>query len=248
MLDSTVAWRSRNAAASRSGLSSAAWPRWRNTLRIGIRPFLMSWFTWRARSPIARRRSASRKRAAPARSRSVMAPSRRLSVPISSDRSLSNATSSRSMSTSAVFAESAVSGRLIRGEGEERRFRGARLHQRGARRSRREEAWQRGVGPIVLIAEMPGAHDAARLVLDLQQREPGELHGVTGVVEQMCTLAPLQRRAEQVVSGDGVPQGGEPERDPRALPVQVRADHRYERGHALLVFRRQAVRHHRANP
>src|SRR5438046_8555271 len=50
---------------------------------------------------------------------------------------------------------------------------------------------------------------------------------------QMRALAPLQRRAEQVVSGDGVPQRGEPERDPRALPVQVRADHRYERGHAL---------------
>src|SRR5256884_7129001 len=62
-------------------------------------------------------------------------------------------------------------------------------------RSRREEARQRGVGPIVLIAEMPGAHDAARLVLDLQQREPGELHGVTGVVEQMRALAPLQRHA-----------------------------------------------------
>src|SRR6266513_262497 len=92
------------------------------------------------------------------------------------------------------------------------------------------------------------SHDAARLVLDLQQREPGELHGVTGVVEQMRALAPLQRGAEQVVSGDGVPLRGEPERDSRALPVQVRADHRYERGHALLVFRRQAVRHHRANP
>src|SRR2546430_9856054 len=49
------------------------------------------------------------------------------------------------------------------------------------------------------------------------------------LVEQMRALAPLQRRAEQVVSGDGVPQRGEPERDSRALPVQVRADHRYER-------------------
>src|SRR2546421_1379374 len=56
-------------------------------------------------------------------------------------------------------------------EREERRFRGARLHQRGARRSRRQEARQRGVGPIVLIAEMPGAHDAARLVLDLRSEE-----------------------------------------------------------------------------
>src|SRR2546425_949136 len=90
---------------------------------MGIRPFLMSWFTWRARSPIASRRSASRRRAARARSRVVMAPSRRLSAPISSPRSLSNATSSRSMSTSAVFAASAVSGRLIRVDSHEARSR-----------------------------------------------------------------------------------------------------------------------------
>src|SRR5213078_891766 len=124
----------------------------------------------------------------------------------------------------------------------------ARFHEGRARRSGRQEARQRRVALIVLVAEMPGAHDPACLVLDLQQREPGELHGVAGVVEQVATLAPLQRCAEPVVSGDGVPQGGEPERNPRAPLIQVRADHRYEGGHPLLVFRGQAVRHHDANP
>ncbi len=134
-------------------------------------------------------------------------------------------------------------------EREERRFRAARLHQRGARRSRRQEARQRGVGLIVFVAEVPRAHDATRLVLDLQQREPGESHGVTGVVEQVGALAPLQRGyAKPVVLTDGLAQRGEPQPDPRALPVQVRANHGCERGHPLLVFRGQAVRHHHANP
>src|SRR5258706_14409496 len=116
-------------------------------------------------------------------------------------------------------------------------------------RSRSARITETGVRLIVFVAEVPGAHDATRLVLDLQEREPGEPHGVTGVVEQVAAVASLHRgSAELVVLDYGVSQRAESERDPRALPIQVRADHRDERGHPLLVFRGHTVRHHCTNP
>ena len=96
---------------------------------------------------MATRRSASRNRAAPARSRSVMAPSSRVSAPISSRRSLENATSRRSMSIRAVRSASAVSGRLIRSESQPASSRAMAPARASVTTNQRSTSWRNASSP-----------------------------------------------------------------------------------------------------
>ena len=108
-----VCRRSANTDESAPGSSRETCPMWRITFRSGIRPFLMSWFTWRATSPTVARRSASRTRAVLVRNRPARSPRSRASTPTSS-LPASKSTSRRSRSSTAVFSASVASGRLMR--------------------------------------------------------------------------------------------------------------------------------------
>ena len=114
MLESTVGRRSANTDARAEGSSRWTCSRCRITLRSGMRPFLMSWLIWRARSPTVARLSASRTRAVLVRSRDTRSPSSRDREPTSSVRPWSKRTSRRSRSSTAVFWARAASGLLIR--------------------------------------------------------------------------------------------------------------------------------------
>src|SRR5207302_824666 len=107
-----------------------------------------------------------------------------------------------------------------------------------------ERARQSRLEPIVFVAEVPRAHDAALIVLDLEHRQTGEVHRSARVVEQVGAVAPLQhRRSESVVRGDGIGQGVEPARDRGAVPGQVGPDHRRQPCDAALVLGGEAAWH-----
>ena len=92
--------------------------------------------------------------------------------------------------------------------------------------------------PIELVAEMPRAHDAPRVVLDLQHVQPGQVHRGAGVIERVGALrgVALHHRQAQPVVGDGDrAQPRQPGRQQRSLSLQVLSDQIDQRRDPRLV-------------
>src|ERR1043166_9633754 len=121
-------------------------------------------------------------------------------------------------------------------EREEWTLGGGRTHQRGA--------GHRWAETTEFVAKVARGNDSPFIVLDLEESEPGEAHGVRGVVENICAvLAAQDHVAELDVGSERSLEGSEARGAAVMLAGDIGANHIYERQDPELVFARDAARH-----
>ena len=91
---------------------------------------------------------------------------------------------------------------------------------------------------------MPGRDDPPFVVLDLEESEPCEAHGIRGVVEDVRAVLTAQHHPpELVVTSERALERRQARSDAAVLAGDIGANHIHECQDAELVFARDAARH-----